>query len=153
MSTWLHTPGCLALGEWPHHCGYLGHYDISYSSSMYFCHLSIISSASLRSLLFLSFIVPFLAWNVPLICSVFFKRSLNFPILLFFFISLLCSFKKIFFFPLALLYNSAFRWVCLSLFPLHFAFFFSQLYVKTCIYISYGWFCHWLWYNVKNLHS
>ena len=20
--TWLHTPGCLALGEWSHHCGY-----------------------------------------------------------------------------------------------------------------------------------
>ena len=23
--TWLHTSGGLALGEWPHHCGYLGH--------------------------------------------------------------------------------------------------------------------------------
>ena len=23
--TWLHTPGCLALGEWTHHHGYLGH--------------------------------------------------------------------------------------------------------------------------------
>ena len=23
--TWLHTPGGLALREWPHHCGYLGH--------------------------------------------------------------------------------------------------------------------------------
>ena len=22
--TWLHTSGCLALGEWSHHCGYLG---------------------------------------------------------------------------------------------------------------------------------
>ena len=22
---WLHTPGCLALGEWSHHCGCLGH--------------------------------------------------------------------------------------------------------------------------------
>ena len=26
--TWLHTPGCLALGEWSHHCGYLGHEDL-----------------------------------------------------------------------------------------------------------------------------
>ena len=25
MPTWLHTPGCLALGEWLHHHGYLGH--------------------------------------------------------------------------------------------------------------------------------
>ena len=24
-STWLHTPGCLTLGEWPHHCGYPGY--------------------------------------------------------------------------------------------------------------------------------
>ena len=23
--TWLHTPRCLALVEWSHHCGYLGH--------------------------------------------------------------------------------------------------------------------------------
>ena len=23
--TWLHIPGCLALGEWSHHHGYLGH--------------------------------------------------------------------------------------------------------------------------------
>ena len=23
--TWLCTPGCLVLGEWSHHCGYLGH--------------------------------------------------------------------------------------------------------------------------------
>ena len=26
--TLLHTPGCLALGEWPHHCSYPGHQDL-----------------------------------------------------------------------------------------------------------------------------
>ena len=26
--TWLHTPGCLALGEWSHHRDYLGHEDL-----------------------------------------------------------------------------------------------------------------------------
>ena len=26
--TWVHIPGCLALGEWSHHCGYLGHEDL-----------------------------------------------------------------------------------------------------------------------------
>ena len=26
--TWLGTPGCLALGEWSHHHGYLGHEDL-----------------------------------------------------------------------------------------------------------------------------
>ena len=25
---WLHTPGCLPLGVWSHHCGYLGHEDL-----------------------------------------------------------------------------------------------------------------------------
>ena len=28
MPTWLCIPGCLVLGEWSHHCGYLGHEDI-----------------------------------------------------------------------------------------------------------------------------
>ena len=46
---------------------------------MYSCHLFLISSASLRSLLFLSFIVPIFAWNVPLVSLVFLKRSLVFP--------------------------------------------------------------------------
>ena len=27
-ATWLHIPGCLALGEWSHHCDYLGHEDL-----------------------------------------------------------------------------------------------------------------------------
>ena len=54
-----------------------------YNSSVYFCHLFLISSASVRSLLFLllSFIMPILAWNVPLISSIFLSRSLVFPIL------------------------------------------------------------------------
>ena len=26
--TWLHIPGCLALGEWSHHCDYLGCEDL-----------------------------------------------------------------------------------------------------------------------------
>ena len=26
--TWLHIPGCLALGEWSHHRDYLGHEDL-----------------------------------------------------------------------------------------------------------------------------
>ena len=25
LPTWLHSPGCLAVGEWPHHHDYLGH--------------------------------------------------------------------------------------------------------------------------------
>ena len=52
-------------------------------SSVYSFHHFLISSASVRSLSFLSFIVPILAQNVPLISPVFLKRCLDFPILLF----------------------------------------------------------------------
>ena len=62
------------------------------SSSVYSCHLFLISSASVRSLPFLSFIVSILAWNIPLVYPVFSKRSLVFPILLFSAIPLYCSF-------------------------------------------------------------
>ena len=44
-----------------------------YSSSVYSWQLFLISSSSVRSLLFLSFIVPLLAWNVPLIPPVFLR--------------------------------------------------------------------------------
>ena len=37
-----------------------------YSSSVYSCHLFLISSASVWSIPFLSFIMPVFAWNVPL---------------------------------------------------------------------------------------
>ena len=54
----LHIPGCVALGKWSHRCGYLGHEDLFlYSSSVFCCHLFLISSASTSSLPFLSFIV------------------------------------------------------------------------------------------------
>ena len=68
---------------------------------MYSCHLFLICSASVRYLPFLSFILPILTWNIPLISPVFLKRSLVFPILLFFDTSLHCSFKKAFLFLLA----------------------------------------------------
>ena len=65
-----------------------------YSSSVYSGHLFLISSASVRSIVFLSFIVPIFAWNVPLISPVFLKRSLVFPLLLFSSTSLHWSLKK-----------------------------------------------------------
>ena len=57
-------------------------------SSVYSCYLFLISSASVRSLLFLSFLVPFFVWNASLVSPIFLKRSLVFPILLFYCISL-----------------------------------------------------------------
>ena len=110
-SSWVTTPLWLSGSLRP----YL------YSFSVYSCHLLLISSASIRCLLFLSFIVPIFAWNVPLISPIFLKRYLVIPLPLFSFISLHCSLKKAFLSLLAILWNSAFSWVYLSLSPLLFA--------------------------------
>ena len=58
-------------------------------SSVYFYHLFLIPSASVRSIQFLSFIEHICAWNVPLVSLIFLKRSLVFPILLFYFLLLI----------------------------------------------------------------
>ena len=82
-----------------------------YSSSVYSCHLFLISSSSVRSIAFPSFIVPIFAWNVPLVSLIFLKRSLVFPILLFSSISLHWSLRKAFLSLLAILWSSIFKWV------------------------------------------
>ena len=74
--------------------------------------------ASVRSIPFLSFIVPIVAWNVPLVSLILLKRSLVFPNLLFSSISLHWSLRKAFLSLLATLWNSAFKWVYLSFSPL-----------------------------------
>ena len=95
-----------------------------YSSiqTSYSCHLFVIFSAIVRSLLSLSFIMPILAWNVPLVSPIFLTGSLVFSILLFFSISLHCLFKKAFLSLLAILWNSAFSWEYLSLSTFPFAY-------------------------------
>jgi len=89
-----------------------------YSFSVYSCHLFLIASISVRSLLFLSYFVPIFAWNVPLVSPVFLMISLGFPIL-FFSVSLHVSLKKAFL-SLLVLWNSTFTW--LLSFPFFFAF-------------------------------
>ena len=98
-SRWVITPSWLS-GSWR---------SFLYSYSVYSCHLFLISSASVRSLPFLSFIEPIFAWNVPLVSLIFLKRSLVFPILLCSSISLHWSLKKAFLSLPAILWNSAFR--------------------------------------------
>jgi len=92
-------------------------------------HLFLISSTSTRSLLFISFIVPVFGKNVPLIAPIFLNRSLIFPLLLFsssfplllFSSSFInCSLKKAFFSLCAVLWNSVFSWIYLSISPLLF---------------------------------
>ena len=101
-----------------------------YNSSVYSCHLFLISFASVRSLHFLSFIVPIFERNVPLVSLIFLMRSLVFPILLFPSISLHCSLNQILFSLLAFfgtlhsVGNTFFLYHC----PL--LLFFSLLFVK-----------------------
>ena len=84
------------------------------------CHLFLISSASVRWP-FLSFLEPIFAWNVPLVSLIFLKRSsLSHSIVSS--ISLHWSLRKSFLFLLAILWNSAFKWVYLSFSPLLFTF-------------------------------
>ena len=72
-SRWVITPLWLS-GSWR---------SFLYSFSVYSFHLFLISSVSVRSIPFLSFILPSFTWNVPLVALIFLKTSLVFPILLF----------------------------------------------------------------------
>ena len=110
-SRWVIAPSWLP-GSWK---------SFLYSSSVYSYYLFLISSASVRSIPFLSFIEPIFAWNVPLVSVISLKRSLVFPILLFSSVYLHWLLKKAFLSLLAILWNSAFKWVYLSFSPLLFA--------------------------------
>ena len=63
-SRWVITPSWL-FGSWRYFL----------YSSVYSCHPFLISSASVRSTLFLSFIVPIFAWNILLVSLIFLKIS------------------------------------------------------------------------------
>ena len=71
-SRWVITPSWLS-GSWR---------SFLYSSSLYSCYLFLISFPCVRSILFLSFIEPIFAWNIPLVSLIVLKRSLVFSILL-----------------------------------------------------------------------
>ena len=134
--------------------------SLSLSLSVYSCHLFLISSASVKSLAFLTFIVPIFEWNVALVSLIFLKRSVVFPILLFPSISLHWSLRKAVLPLLAILWNSAFRQVYLSFSPVPFT---SLLFSAICKASSDNHFAllHFFFlglvlvtasYNVMNLH-
>ena len=134
---WVNTPSWLSGSLRP----------FLYNSSVYSCHLFLISCTSVRSLLFLSFIMPILTWNIPLIYQVFLTRCLVFPIL-FPSISLHCSFNKVFL--SSLLFSGTLCSVkyIFPFLPCLLLLFFPQLFVKplqittlpSCISFSLGWF-------------
>ena len=109
-----------------------------YSLSVYPCHLFLISSVSVRSIPFLSFIEPIFAWNIPLVSLIFLTRSQVFPMLLFFSISLHWSLKKAFLSLIALLWNLAFKSVYLSFSPLLFASFLFTAIFKASSYSHFA---------------
>ena len=115
-SRWVIIPSWLS-GSWR---------SFLYSSSVYSCPLLLISSSFVRSIPFMSYIMPIFSWNVPLVSLIFLKRSLIFPILFVSSISLHWSLSKVFLCLLAILWNSVFKWLSLSFPPLPLA---SQLVV------------------------
>ena len=109
----------------------------------------LISSASVRSIPFPSFIEPIFAWNISLVSLIFLKRSLVLPILLFSSISLHWSLRKDQSFYLSLLFfgtlhSDAYIFPFLLCFSL---LFFSLLFVRPpqtvillfCISFPWGW--------------
>ena len=115
----------MALGDRPHTIIVIWFIKIFFCTIL-LCVLSI-SSELTRSLPLLSFIVLIFGWNVPLIFPIFLKRSLVFPLLLFSSSFMHCSLKKGFLSLPAILCNSTFSWMHLSLSPLLFTSFFSSL--------------------------
>ena len=117
-SRWVITPSWLS-GSWR---------SFLYSS-VYSCHL-LISSASVRSIPFLSFIVPIFAWNVPLVSLMFLKiSSLSHSIVFLYFFALIT--EEGFLSLLAILWNSAFKWVYLFFSPLPLASILFSVICKT----------------------
>ena len=110
------TPGCLALGEWSHHQSYLVKLSIKIFFVQFFCVflpplLNIFCFCYVHTISFLSFIVPIFAWNIPPVSLIFLKQSLASLSLLFSSISLHWSLRKALLSFLAILWNSAFRWI------------------------------------------
>ena len=119
ISRWVITPSWLS-GSWM---------SFLYCYSVCSCHLFLTSSSSVRSILFLSFIVTVFVWNIPLVSLIFLKRALVFPILLLSSISLHWSLRKAFLSLLTILWNSALKWVYLFFSPLPFTF---LLFIAIC---------------------
>ena len=107
-SRWVITPLWLS-GSWRY---------FLYHSSVYSCHLFLISPGSVRSIPFLSFIVPIFAWSVPLVSLIFSSRSHSIVFLYFFALITEEGFLYLF----AILWSAAFKCIYLPFSPLPLAF-------------------------------
>ena len=136
-SGWVITPSWLS-GSWTY---------FLYSSSVYSYHLFFISSASVWSIPFLSFIEPFFAWNVPFGISNFFEEisSLSHSIIFLYFFTLITEEG----FLISPCYSLELC-IWMGIFPFLLCFsllFFSRLFVRPpqtamllfCISFPWGW--------------
>ena len=118
-----------------------------YRSSVYSCHLFLVSSASVRSIPFLSLIKPIFAWSIPLVSLIFLKSLSSFPF--YRFSVFLCTDRwgrlsclSLLFF--GTLHSNEYIFPFILFFSL---LFFSQLFVRSpqaailpfCISFSWGW--------------
>ena len=87
--------------------------------------------SSVKSLPFLTFIVPIFAWNVLLVSLIFLKRYLILPILLFPLFPSIDHWGRLSYFSLAIVWNSAFKWIYLSFSPLPLAYLLSLAVCKA----------------------
>ena len=95
---------------------------------LYSCHLFLISSASVRSVPFLSFILPIFAWNVPLVSLIVLKRShLSQSIVFLYFFALII--EEGFLISLGYSLKLCIQMEISFLFPLHFT---SLLFTAIC---------------------
>ena len=111
---WVITPSCLS-GSWRSFFEQFCVFLPPLLNIFCYCYVHTIS-------------VPIFAWNVPLVSLIFLKRSVVFHIL-FSSISFHWLLRKTFLSLLAIVWNSAFKWVYLSFAPLPFA---SLLFTDIC---------------------
>ena len=117
-SRWVITPLWLS-GSWR---------SFLYSSSVYYCHLFLISSVSVRSIPFLS-LLHHLCMKCFLGISKFLEETIVFFIYCFLLFLCIVHVGRLFLSLLTILWKSEFRWVCLSSSPLPFA---SLLFSAIC---------------------
>ena len=101
-----------------------------FDSSVYSCYLFLISSASHRSLQFLSFIMAILAWNVPLLSNFLEEiSSLSHYVVLLYLLAVFIE-EGLLISPCYSL-ESCFKWIYLSCSPLLFTFLQSSVICKA----------------------
>ena len=132
----------------------------SYSSSVHSCYLFLISSASVRSLTFLSFIVPIFQLSIPMVSPIFLKWSILFTIYYFPLILALFTYEDFIISPCYSLEVYISLGISFPfLFAVHFFYFLScfqgllrqPLCLLTFVFLGDG-FCHHFLYNVTNFH-